>query len=155
LIGKIILTEIKEIIKFAIKKEIEAYDMYSGIAQSSNNPAVQKLLSELANDELGHKEALENLSQADKILNFDIDEVKDLKLSDHLQATTIDEDSDLQESLVFAMKEEKGAYDLYTKMAKAAKTKENETVFQKLAQMELIHKNKLESLYDDMFYTDN
>ncbi|MHA1975394.1 MAG: ferritin-like domain-containing protein [Candidatus Hodarchaeales archaeon] len=149
------MTEIKEIIKFAIKKEIEAYDMYSGIAQSSNNPAVQKLLSELANDELGHKEALENLSQADKILNFDIDEVKDLKLSDHLQATTIDEDSDLQESLVFAMKEEKGAYDLYTKMAKAAKTKENETVFQKLAQMELIHKNKLESLYDDMFYTDN
>ena len=98
------MTEIREIIDFAIKKEIEAYDMYSGIAQSSNNPAVQKLLSELASDELSHKEALENLSKANKILNFDIDEVKDLKLSDHLQSTTIDEDSDLQEVLVFAMK---------------------------------------------------
>ncbi len=149
------MAEIKEIIEFAIKKEIEAYDLYSGIAESSNNPAVKQLLSEIANDELGHKEALENLSRADKILNFDIDKVQDLKLSDHLQATTIDEDSDLQETLVFAMKEEKGAYELYTRMAKAAETKENETVFQKLAQMELIHKNKLESLYDDMFYADN
>ena len=149
------MAEIKEIIDFAIKKEIEAYDLYSDIAKTSNNPAVQKLLQEIANDELGHKEALENLSRAGEILNFDINQVNDLKLSDHLQATSIDEDSDLQEILVFAMKEEKGAYELYTKMAKAAQTKENATIFQKLAQMELIHKNKLESLYDDMFYTDN
>ncbi|PWI46648.1 hypothetical protein CEE45_15750 [Candidatus Heimdallarchaeota archaeon B3_Heim] len=149
------MAEIKEIIDFAIKKEIEAYDLYSGIAKTSNNPAVQKLLQEIANDELGHKEALENLSRAEEILNFDIDQVQDLKLSDHLQTTSIDEDSDLQEILVFAMKEEKGAYELYTKMTKAAQTKENATIFQKLAQMELIHKNKLESLYDDMFYTDN
>jgi rubrerythrin len=150
------MAEIKEIIEFAIKKEIEAYDMYSGIAELSNNPAVKKLLSELANDELGHKEALENLNRAKEILKFDIDVVQDLKLSDHLATPpSIDEESDLQEALVFAMKEEKSAYELYTKMAKAAETKENETVFQKLAQMELIHKNKLESLYDDMFYTDN
>ncbi len=149
------MAEIKEILNFAIKKEIEAYDLYSGIAESSKNPAVKELLSELATDELGHKEALENLSRAEEILNFDIDKVQDLKLSDHLQATTIDENSDLQETLVFAMKEEKGAYELYTRMSKAAETKENAKVFQKLAQMELIHKNKLEALYDDMFYTDN
>lgn len=149
------MAEIKEIIDFAIKKEIEAYDLYSGIAKSSNNLAVQKLLEELANDELGHKEALEDLSRAEEILNFDIEKVQDLKLSDHLKSTTIDEDSSLQETLVFAMKEEKGAYELYTRMAKAAQTEKNTSVFQKLAQMELIHKNKLETLYDDMFYTDN
>ena len=53
------------------------------------------------------------------------------------------------------MKEEKGAYELYMRMAKVAESEKNESVFQKLAQMELIHKNKLEALYDDMFYTDN
>ena len=88
-------------------------------------------------------------------MNFNIEKVQDLKLSDHLQKTKIDEDSSLQETLVFAMKEEKGAYELYMRMAKAAETEKNESVFQKLAQMELIHKNKLETLYDDMFYTDN
>ncbi|MHA2031934.1 MAG: ferritin-like domain-containing protein [Candidatus Kariarchaeaceae archaeon] len=149
------MAEIKEIIDFAIKKETEAYNLYSGIAKSSNNPAVKKLLKEIANDELGHKKALEDLSKAEEILNFDIEKVQDLKLSDHLQATTIDDDSSLQETLVFAMKEEKGAYELYMRMAKAAETEKNESVFQKLAQMELIHKNKLESLYDDMFYADN
>ena len=149
------MAEIKEIINFAIKKEIEAYDLYSGIAKSSNSPAVKKLLEEIANDELGHKKALEDLSRAEEILNFDLEKVQDLKLSDHLQATTIDDDSSLQETLVFAMKEEKGAYELYMRMAKAAESEKNESVFQKLAQMELIHKNKLESLYDDMFYSDN
>ena len=138
------MAEIKEIINFAIKKEIEAYDLYSGIAKSSNSPAVKKLLEEIANDELGHKKALEDLSRAEEILNFDLEKVQDLKLSDHLQAT-----------LVFAMKEEKGAYELYMRMAKAAESEKNKSVFQKLAQMELIHKNKLEALYDDMFYTDN
>ncbi|MHA1944540.1 MAG: ferritin-like domain-containing protein [Candidatus Hodarchaeales archaeon] len=149
------MAEIKEIINFAIKKETEAYNLYSGIAESSNNSAVRKLLEEIANDELGHKKALEDLSRAEEILNFDIEKVQDLKLSDHLQATTIDDDSSLQETLVFAMKEEKGAYELYMRMAKVAETEKNESVFQKLAQMELIHKNKLETLYDDMFYTDN
>ncbi len=149
------MTEIKEIIDFAIKKEIEAYNLYSGIAKSSNNLAVQKLLTELANDELAHRQALEDLSRAEEILNFDIDKVQDLKLSDHLQSTTIDEDSSLQETLVFAMKEEKGAYELYTRMSNAAETEQNVSIFQKLAQMELIHKNKLETLYDDIFYADN
>jgi rubrerythrin len=149
------MAEIKEIINFAINKETEAYDLYSGIAKNATNPAVKKLLEEIANDELGHKKALEDLSRAEEILNFDIQKVQDLKLSDHLQATTIDDDSSLQETLVFAMKEEKGAYELYMRMSKAAETEKNEEVFQKLAQMELIHKNKLESLYDDMFYTDN
>ena len=149
------MTKINEIIEFAIKKEIEAYELYSSIAKSTNNQSVQKLLDELANDELGHKEALEDLSRAEDILNFDIDKVQDLKLSDHLQVTSIDEDSSLQETLVFAMKEEKGAYELYTQMSEAAETEKNATVFQKLAQMELIHKNKLETLYDDMFYADN
>ncbi len=40
-------------------------------------------------------------------------------------------------------------------MSKAAINKEHVLIFQKLAQMELIHKNKIESLYDDMFYSDN
>lgn len=149
------MTEIQKIIDFAIKKEIEAFNLYSSIAKTSNNPAVRKLLSELANDENGHKEALENFSRAEEILNFNIDEVQDLKLSDHLQTpTTIGEDTNLQQTLVFAMKEEKGAYELYTRMAKATQTKEHSLVFEKLAQMELIHKNKLETLYDDMFYAE-
>ncbi len=149
------MSEIEEIIKFAIKKEEKAYELYTGVAKKTNLPAVKKLMEEIANDELGHKKTLENLSKAEKLLDYDIDQVPDLQLSDHLIAHPIDEKSDIQEVLTFAMKEEKAAYELYMQMSQAATDEKHVTIFQKLGQMELIHKNKLESLYDDMFYSDN
>jgi rubrerythrin len=149
------MTEIKELIHFAIKKEKEAYDLYFGFAKKTKNPAAKKLLEELAEEELGHKIALENLSEAENMLNFQIKPVQDLKLSDHLVLYTIDENSDIQAVLIYAMKAEKVAYELYTKMAEAALDDQNISLFQKLAQMELSHKNRLETLYEDMFYTDN
>ena len=148
------MTDIKEIIEFAIKKEIEAYDLYTGFSNKTKNPAAKKLLEELAGEELGHKFILQNISKAD-IRKFKIEPIKDLKLSDHLLAPPIDENSDIQAVLAFAMKAEKSAYELYTQMSKATIEGKDSKIFQNLAHMELIHKNKLESLYDDMFYTDN
>jgi rubrerythrin len=149
------MSRIEEIIEFAIKKEVEAYELYTSVANKSDNPAVKKLMDEIANDELGHKEALENLSEGNSLLNYDIEQVPDLKLSDHLIAHPIDDKSDIQDVLTFAMKEEKAAYELYLQMSKAATDENQAKIFQKLSQMELIHKNKLESLYDDMFYSEN
>lgn len=149
------MSEIEEIIKFAIKKEEEAYELYTGVAQNTKSPAVKKLMEEIANDELGHKKALEDLSKADELLNYDIEQVPDLQISNVLIAHPIDEKSDIQEVLTFAMKEEKAAYELYMQMSKAAANEKHVVIFEKLGQMELIHKNKLESLYDDMFYSDN
>jgi len=149
------MPEIKKIVKFAIKKEEEAYQLYTNVAKTTNSPAVKKLMEGIANDELGHKKALEDLSEGEELLNYDIEQVPDLKLSDHMIAHEIDEKSDIQSVLTFAMKEEKAAHDLYIQMSKAATNDKHETIFQKLAQMELIHKNKLESLYDDMFFSDN
>jgi rubrerythrin len=149
------MTEIKEIIDFAIKKEEEAYDLYNGFAQRTDNQAVKKLLEELAADELGHKEILQNLSKTKEILKHKTDAVQDLKLSDHLLIESIDENSEIQDVLIFAMKAEKSTYELYLKMADSAIDTEITTVFGKLAQIELNHKNKLESLYDDIFYADN
>ncbi|MHA2088618.1 MAG: ferritin-like domain-containing protein [Promethearchaeota archaeon] len=153
--GKKNMTDIKEIIEFAIKKEIEAYELYSGSANKTKNPAAKKLLEELAEEERGHKSILQNFSKADEMLNFKLEPVQDLKLSDHLLASPIDENSDIQAVLTFAMKAEKAAFELYTQMSKAAIEGKDSKIFQNLAQMELIRKNKLESLYDDMFYTDN
>ncbi|MFX0016191.1 MAG: ferritin family protein [Promethearchaeota archaeon] len=149
------MSEIEEIIKFAIDKEEEAYNLYFSVAKTTNSSTVKKLMEELANDELGHKKLLEDLQDAEELLDYDINQVVDLKLSDHLIAHEIDENSDFQSVLTFAMKEEKAAYDLYFRMSKAATTDKHVKIFQKLGQMELTHKNKLESLYDDMFYSDN
>ncbi len=148
------MSNIQEIINFAIKKEKEAYNLYSGFAKRTDNLTVKKLFEEIAQDELGHREALENLSKAEDILNYNMESIQDLKLSDHLVVQPIDENSGLQEVFIFAMNEEKAASTLYTKMASSAIDEEHISVYQKLAQMELKHKNKLESLYEEMFYAE-
>ncbi|MHA2175899.1 MAG: ferritin family protein, partial [Candidatus Hodarchaeales archaeon] len=117
--------------------------------------SAKKLLEELAEEEKLHEISLKDLSEASEIMSVEIESVPDLKLSDHLVSTSIDADSDIQEVLIFAMKAEKDAFELYSKLEKIASEENHSSVFNKLAQMELIHKNKLESLYDDMFYPEN
>ncbi len=148
------MSNIQEIIDFAIQKEKEAYELYSSFTKKIDDLAVKKLFEELAQDELGHREALENLSKAEELLNYEIESIQDIKLSDHLVTQPIDENSGLQQVFIFAMKEEKAALELYTKLAESAIDEEHISVYQKLAQMELNHKNKLESLYEDMFYAE-
>lgn len=149
------MADIKEIIQYAIQKEIEAYNLYAGFVDKTKNPAAKKLLEELAEEELEHKSILQAISKVEELLEFKFEPIQDLKLSDHLLTPPIDENSDIQAVLAFAMKAEKAVYELYTQMSKAANEGKDSTIFQNLANMELIHKNKLESLYDDMFYTDN
>ena len=48
--------------------------------------------------------------------------------------------------------DEKKAKEIYTKMAEAADSEENVKIFQNLAEMENGHKNKLEVLYEEIFY---
>ena len=103
------MSTIQEIIDFAIQKEIEAYELYSSFAKKIDDSTVKTLFEELAQDELGHRKALENLSKAEDILNYEMEAVQDLKLSDHLVTQPIDENSGLQEVFIFAMNEEKAA----------------------------------------------
>ena len=146
---------IAEIINFAIEKEVEAYQLYSSTAQRVKDTSAKKLLEELAEEERMHEKSLKDLSKAAELMSVEIKSVPDLKISDHLVESSIDAESDIQEVLIFAMKAEKAAYELYSELVKTATEDVHKSAFTRLAQMELIHKNKLEALYDDMFYSDN
>jgi rubrerythrin len=152
---KKMMKTIAEIVSFAIEKEVEAYQLYSDTAQRVKDASAKKLLEELAEEERMHEKALKDLSKATELMSVEIESVPDLMISNHLVSASIDAESDIQEVLIFAMKAEKEAYELYSKLVKTATEKTHKSTFSKLAQMELIHKNKLEALYDDMFYTDN
>ena len=139
-----------QILKTAIRKEVEAHDVYADTAQRTDNPAVRALLSELAAEEARHRELLEGLppEQADA---FTPPEGRDMKISDHLEAKPLGAGSGLQEVMVHAMDRETAAREFYLAMADGAADPELKGLLEKLAAMENAHKARLEELYEDVF----
>ncbi|MEW6377645.1 MAG: ferritin family protein [Thermodesulfobacteriota bacterium] len=73
----------KEIIQFAIDKEIQAFKFYTGVSQSAKYSGAKELFLELAKEEEGHQKLLENFS-IEKVAEAKIKPIPDLKVSDYM-----------------------------------------------------------------------
>jgi len=144
-----------EIIQFAINNEQSAVELYSDMAERTKNPAGKIFFKELADMERGHKTKLEKLDTG----YFQAKEIKppeDLKISEYLVDVKLEPDSSYQDILLFAAKQEKAAYELYTDFANMySDTPEIKKIFEVLAQEEASHKLKLEREYDDNVYVED
>jgi rubrerythrin len=82
-------------------------------------------------------------------------QIQDLKLAEYLVSPTLGADATFQDVLVVAMHREKSSHEFYSTMATLADDATAKELFEFLAQEELLHKNKVESLYDEVIYQDN
>lgn len=144
-----------EIVQFAIDNEQGAIDLYSDMAKRTQSPSGKILFNELAEMELGHRTRLEKLDLG----YFNAQELKpplDLKISDYLVDVELKPDSSYQDILLFAAKQEKAAFELYTDLSGVyVSTPEINQMFQVLAQEEAYHKLKLEREYDEIVYKED
>lgn len=146
---------VEEIIRKAIRFEEEAYDFYTGASRMVELLHIGDMLNELADEEVKHKERLEKLLEGDieKIVAAQQGhKIEDLKLADYLVSPPLDEKATLQEVLIVAMQREKASYDFYNLMAGLAGGEGIRELFEFLAREELGHKNKVETLYDEIVY---
>lgn len=148
---------VEEVIKAAIKGEEDSHAVYTSAALLVTSPGPKQILEELAKDELGHKAKLEALLR--KGITWEISEgqfkkVTDLQLGDHLVAQPLTEDSDLQAILTVSIKREKESHDLYAAMSQVAGDETVRNLFEFLANEELTHKRKVESMYEEIVYQD-
>lgn len=146
---------IENVIRQAIKGEEDSYAIYTSASKRVTSAPAKALLEELAKEELGHKAKLEGLLQ--KRLSWNIargqfKRVTDLKLGDHLVAKPLEEGADFQTVLTVAIQREKDSHELYATMASIACDETVHNLFEFLANEELTHKRKLESLYEDTVY---
>ncbi len=147
--------EIEEIIRKAIRFEEEAYDFYTGASGMVELPHVRDVLSELAGEEVKHKERLEKLLEGDVekiVATAQGHKIEDLKLADYLVSRPLDERATFQDVLIVAMQREKSSYDFYNLMGGMAESEEARELFRFLAREELGHKHKVEVLYDEIVY---
>lgn len=145
--------DVQEVLDAAIRKEQAACELYSRTAAESPAPGARALLSELAEQERQHREALESLDPA-SLGAFEPDLRQDLKIAEYLEDRPLDPDAGLQDIVIYAMHREEEARDFYRRMADSAPGEELRELFGKLAAMERGHKGRLEEFYEQRLMGD-
>lgn len=138
----------KEIIQFAIEKEIEAYKFYTEATQNAKYSGGKELFSSLAKEEEGHRRLLENLNM-EKVAQKRIEKVPDLHISDYMVEVEMRSDLSYADILRIAMKREEKSLKLYTDMKDSNSDEDLKKLFTLLASEEAKHKLRLEKIYDD------
>ncbi len=138
----------EEILDFAIDEEQSAADFYTNLADQVNNPAISKMFLEFSEEELQHKNKLENIKMGS--LEFlPTAAVVDLGLGEILVDVAPTGGMDYQDALILAMKKEKAAYQMYTLLAGVASDPAVRDLLKGLANQEANHKLRFEIEYDD------
>ena len=147
--------KIEEIIKQAIKGEEDSHALYMSAMRNVKSTQAKAMLEEMGKDELGHKAKLEKLLRQGlrwEVAQGEFKKVTDLKVGDHLVVKPLEEGADIQAVLTYAIHREKESHDLYAMMAGVACDTTTHNLFEFLANEELTHKRKLESLFEDTVY---
>ena len=146
---------VTSILKQAIQAEEDSYTLYSTAAQAVRMPHIRGLLQELAQEEVGHKQHLESMLAGDPAQIVEAgheSQIIDLQIGDFLVAHPLGPDADCQEVLIVASKREAASHNLYAALAKMACGVEERKLFEYLAEEELGHKNRVESIYEQIIY---
>jgi rubrerythrin len=138
----------KEIIQFAIDKEIEAFNFYTGASQNAKYSGGKELFLSLAKEEEGHRKLLENLNM-EKVSQKRIEKVPDLHISDYMVEVEVTPNLSYAEMLRIAMKREEHSVKLYEDLKGSNPDEGLKKLFTFLIQEEGKHKLKLEKIYDD------
>jgi len=144
-----------------VRIEEQSYALYTTALEKATRSSAKSLLRELAQAEIGHKEKLLAIMQ-DKAdisqLGSPTGRVEDLKIVDFAEKTTLSENANYPTLLLFAAKREKNTYEHYRSLATGPFARYYPTagqLFSKLAEEELIHKNRLEREYDQNVFKED
>jgi rubrerythrin len=151
---------LKKILEGAIKIEEESYALYTKAQGIVKLPSSKALLSELSEAELNHKQKLLAIMEKSASvywagiseLGSETGEIEDLKIVDYKQDTTLSEDADYAAVLVYAGKREKMTFEHYRSLGEGPFARyfpQAGELFSKLAEEELIHKNRIEREYTE------
>jgi len=140
-------TELEAIIKSAITQEEMSHAFYRRLAGLVSHPETKDTLEYLAKEELEHKAFLQSCFTPHGCTLAG--EAQNVHLAEMLEAPAIGSDLSPKEALVIAAKREEGAYHFYQALAALQPPGEIQAFLNKMAKVELQHKEKVEYLYDN------
>ncbi len=147
-------SNINEILDFAMQSEQDAIDFYTQLAGNMKNKQMQEVFLSFAREEVGHKARLRKIKD-EGLFDMEVEQVRDLKIADYVVADKPSDNMSYADALVLAMKREKAAFKLYTKLAERTDHPEIKMTFQALATEESKHKLRFEIEYDEYVMREN
>jgi rubrerythrin len=137
----------------AIEQEQHSFEMYRQAIKIVKDPRARTVLKEMALEELEHKHTLEKALVGEIVTLHEKGESTGptMNLSYILQEKSLDENSNPQDVMVYAIHDEKRSVDFYKQMASQCAGAPMEEVFSKLQQDETIHLAKLEEAYEELY----
>ncbi len=137
---------VEDVLDFAIKREIDAYDFYKKLTLLAKKPDVSKELKIFAEDELEHRKKLEFVKSGE--INLDEDEIGSLGIAEKVKNVEATAEMTYVDLLVIGMKKEKDSFQLYKQLASTVRKAQLKDMFQQMAREEAQHKLTLEIEYD-------
>ena len=147
---------VEEILREAIQGEVDSYELYTSAVELVQVDHIKTLLRELAQEELGHKAALERMLADPGQIQSQVRAVQeatveDYRIADHLVARPLGTDATFQDVCIFAAKKEQQSHELYRNLA-AQNSGEIRDLLEAMAKDELRHKNLVEGWYEEVVY---
>ena len=146
--------DVNELIARAAEEEDKSYKFYMDAIDLTEDAAAKIWLKELAEEELKHKEMLQDFDNT-KITKFEPGEIQDLRITEFLTDKEVTDIKNFQDVLIVAMKKEQKAYNFYVSMAQSSDSENMKSLCKFLAQEELKHKHKIELSYDEIIFREN
>lgn len=143
-----------DILDFAIEMEQNSIEFYNNLAQRTKTNDMKETFYNFVEEEIKHKAKLLKIKE-EKIFTLGQEKVNELNIADYLEKTEEKDDMTYQEALILAMKREKAAFKLYTKLANQTTDPEFVKLFLSLAQEESKHKLMFEIEYDEVILKEN
>lgn len=147
------MQEYKEIIQYAIDREIEAETFYKEIENKVSKPILKEMFSSFAKEENKHQQILRGVLE-NKEAQTHFKKSSDYGISETVTQPVISNDMKLADVFAIAMKNEENAMKMYQQLAADSSSENIKKLFEDLATMEQGHKFKMEQAYTDVAYAE-
>lgn len=133
-------------VKLAIREEIKAYELYIKLSKKVARPETRVMLLELAEQELKHHRTLENVLLDDLYIEIGDKTIDQTvwQVSPQDAPKKVKKNATPRDTLLFAIREEARAIELYSGLAEYLAGTELENIFTRLANEEQTHRTLLE-----------
>ncbi len=144
-----ILSEYKNIIKFAMENEVEAQKFYEEAAQKVENTQLKEMFADFAEEEKRHREILKQVYISNRMGDY-FSEGQDYHVAEDVDLPELTTDMTPADAIALAMKKEEAAVIQYTALAEACPEPDKKKIFLDLAAMEKGHKRRMENAFVDI-----
>lgn len=142
------LTTFNNALDFAINREKEAVAFYQDLQAMAKFASQKELMGEFENMEKGHVTLLEGVKNNQEPARLSKAVPADIHLDEYLVSSAPTAEMTYQDILIIAIKKEKKAADLYTRLNADTEDPALKDVFGRLIVEEENHKHYFEKLYD-------